>query len=203
MVETYPKRVAWVGNPLGLLFSPFAAISIVWGFYSLVSFFPSKGATFTSTSFTDTFPATIADIFFYVGMIWLGLYLAERIRILSSVRRYESTAAFCVIKPHLPEEKSVSDTKRGTRSSKDWVIEKGSGDELIAWAKAPNDMKQFAIRLLWSKIISESLADSSSRYLLRSQNDSNTDNLVRRVFELTHSIRFEKVRLGEESFTIE
>lgn len=199
LVENHPKPVKGFGTPVGFLSAPLSVVSIVWGFSSLMALGLKSADPVTPKFISTIFPNLIIDVFFYIGMVWLGLYLAERIRILCSIRRYQSTVALCVVKPQLEVDGNQRSAQSESRSDSNWELVDGSGDELIAWAKAPNTIGTFNVRVLWAKIISESLEDSSSRYLFKSENDPNTDNLVRKVFELTHNIRFEKARVEETS----
>lgn len=193
LVESHPRRVRWLGMPIGLCLAPLSAFCVIWGYRCLMAFGDAKATSVDSNFASERLPTVITDIFFYVGLIWLGMYFAERLRIFLGVRRFESIVALCVLKPSPTDHAVHPPISSEQLNTGLWELEEGSGDELVSWAKSPGHDSRFIVHLSWWKIISESVEGSSSRHLFKHGNDAISDNLVHKVFELTQNIRFEKI----------
>lgn len=197
LVENYPRLVRSKGIPLGFLSIPVSVFLTVWGFINLIGFssrnLPPMSPNFLSTAF----PSIIVEIFFYLGLIWLGLYIADWVRILFNVRRFESIIAVCSIQLVSNTELEHS-MDRSTTSSKDtWNLEEGAPQELLSWAKAPSELSRFVVSVSWSKMISEALVSSSTRYFCKGEANADTDRLVRKVFSLTQDVKLAKLDTNE------
>lgn len=198
LVESRPKMIPWLGVPLAYLLAPCSAFCTIWGYSCLMAFGPGKIIPVSPNFVSESLPFLITDIFFYIGLIWLGMYFAERIRILVGVRRFESTVALCSLKPSCGNGTQPSASGKDKRVTRHWDLEEGSGDELISWAKSPGQDLEFTVILSWRKLTSESLGDSSSRYVFKFENDPISDSLVHKVFELTQNISFKKISMVDE-----
>ncbi len=203
LVESHPQKKPWLGVPLGVLLAPCSAFCAIWGYSCLMAFGPGQAIPVTPNFISDSLPLLITDIFFYIGLIWLGMYFADRIRILVGVRRFESTIALCALRPCCSNQRHTSASGMDKRNSRHWELEEGSSDELVSWAKSPGQDSKFRVILSWRKVTSESLEDSSSRYIFKFENDPTSDSLVHKVFELTQNIRFEKILTGDDGEALE
>ena len=198
LVESHPKMIPWLGVPLGYLLAPCSAFCTIWGYTCLMAFGPAKASPVTPNFISESLPLLITDIFFYIGLIWLGMYFADRIRILVGVRRFESTVALCALKPASGNDNHLLGSGKDNRITRHWDLEEGSGDELISWAKSSGQDSEFMVILSWRKLTSESLGDSASRYIFKLENDPISDSLVHKVFELTQNISFKKILKEDE-----
>ncbi len=192
LVESHPRPVQSSAGSLGLVLALPAVAATVWGFSSLIGFSSVPVPSNTSELSLPLALGLLIDVFFFVGLVWLGLYIIDWVGVLVNVRQFESVIAICAVNRTAEDATDHSRVKPGRRGPNPWELDSDSNAELLSWAKAPEQSSSFHVEMAWSNIISESLEDSSPRYLFRGQNDPEYDGLVRKMFELTQNIRIEK-----------
>ncbi len=195
LVESFPRPLASVSNPVGFAFIPLAFFMSIWGFSSLMGFSSMEPHITTSNFLSARFPFLVADIFFYIGMIWFGLHVADWIRILFSVKRYESILALCAVEPSEMTRSMDVVEKKGLKRDSHLasVLEQGPSKDLLVWSKAPSKNARFTASVAWSKVITESLGRSSGRFYCKDVKDPDVDALVRKIISLTQHIHVRRI----------
>lgn len=195
LVESFPKPLSSVSNPLGFLFVPLAFFLTIWGFTSLLAFSSTTQGHTVSNFLSAHFPLIVVDIFFYVAMIWFGLHVADWIRVLFSVKRYESILALCAVESSEKTEFAAEVQAKACKHDEPLAstLEQGPTNELLVWSKTPSKNSRFRASLVWAKVITESLGDSSGRFYCKDVKDAEVDVLVRKIFALTQDIHVQRI----------
>ena len=113
-------------------------------------------------------------------------------RSLLGVRRFQSTIGLCTIRVADASEAMTLTPSKELKKAVGWRLDNEESEELVSWAKEPSLIQQFSVSLVWVKAVTESMADSPSRYFYKTLKDTQWDQLVKRVLELTQNLRFEK-----------
>ncbi|MGD9817833.1 MAG: hypothetical protein AB7V04_03940 [Desulfomonilaceae bacterium] len=192
MIESMPVVALSVVTPIAFILVPLCLYSMVMGFWSLIDFTSLEVPAIENALPSSIMQEMAGNIFFYLGLIWSGSYFSEWVRILLGVRRFQSTIGFCTIRIADTSEAMTLTPSKERKIGVGWRLDNEDSDELVSWAKDPSLIQQFSVSLLWIKAVTESMVDSSSRYFYKTIKDTQWDQLVKRVLELTQNLRFEK-----------
>ncbi len=197
LIENSPEPARSWSNPAALVYLPVIFMLLILGFSRLIHF----GRATTPMPYTEFMKYYFLDYLleaaFAIGLIIVGIRLAEMARRLFGVRKYRSALVFCQItasasaddlaatgssdREELPEE------RRGSR----WKGVEGTDDQFAGWAKDPARTAAFPVTLYWGEAVSASATSDGPRYLIHVRKSPSLDAAMERILQIPFNVDFE------------
>ncbi|HMK37044.1 MAG TPA: hypothetical protein VK463_18360 [Desulfomonilaceae bacterium] len=189
LVENFPHRVRSYSRPAGYLCLPLIFLLLVMGFSRLIHFnrpvAPIPYMDFLTTYFLDY----LMEVFFAIGLIVTGLYVADWARKLFDVRTYRSSVVFCHADAETHPEKAGVPAR--TPADVPWQNDGGTDERFARWAREPEGGRRFVVEACWAEILSESESGEAPRFLIHMKESPSLDMAMSRILTLPFCVSFE------------
>jgi hypothetical protein len=197
LIENTPEPVRYWSNPAAFVYLPIIFILLIMGFSRLIHFArstaPMPYAEFMKYYFLDY----LLEAAFAIGLIIVGMRLAEMARKLFGVRKYRSVLVFCRItsSPSAdgPSEASSSDREEPSREREGsrWKNVEGTDDQFAGWVKEPVRTGAFPVTLYWGEAVSASATSDGPRYVINVRKSPSLDAAMERILQIPFNVDFE------------
>ncbi len=194
LIENYPESVRHWAKPAGYVCLPVFFLLLTSGFTRLIDF----------RLITETIPHVeflrvylldyVLEVAFALGLIAVGLQLADVTRRLFGIQQFRSTAVFCYVGPTLPNRPTGP---RDSRSRSDpqtkmgWKIVEGVDEQFARWAKDPNTETRFRVNIYWAEVFSESVSAASPRLLTGMHKAPSVEAAMERILKIPLTAGFQ------------
>jgi len=196
LIESRPEAMFTVSRPGAFFCLPLIAIFLCVGFSRLINFnrpLPEiQHMDFLSGYLLDY----LLEVAFALGLILLGIYFSEWARRLFGLRKFRSLLVFCHLEPPQHQDTTASGQTRPSSTSDrpsgiPWHVSEGVDAKFAAWAKDPRTARRFQVDLDWAEASSESMDESSPRFLVGTRKSGPLDDLMARIVSLPFHVAFE------------
>jgi hypothetical protein len=194
LVENYPELVRYWASPVAYVCLPVFFLLLTAGFARLINF----------RLITDAVPHTeflrvylfdyLLEVAFALGLVIVGLQLADVTRRLFGVRKFRSTVVFCYVGQELPKPPradSASLQLFGKKMKTTWKIIEGVDEQFARWAKDPDTTTRFRVNIYWAEVFSESVGAGGPRLLTGMQNSPSVEAAMERILKIPLTAGFD------------
>lgn len=184
LIESHPEPATTVAKISAFLYLPLIYFPLTMGFSRLINFQRPMSQMPYSDFTALQLPDYIMETAFGVGLLLAGLYFAEWARRFFDIKRFRSFVIFCC-------SDEPTETREDAQTATMWVRAEGADERLAAWAKDPNNIERFNLRIYWAEGISEMAAPKSRRSLVRIMESRDLDSFMTRIISLPLSVHFQ------------
>ena len=194
LIENYPEPVRYWARPAAYVCLPIFFLLLTAGFTRLINF----------RLITDAVPHTeflrvylldyLLEVAFALGLVMVGLQLADVTRRLFGVRKYGSTVVFCYVGQGLPKPPRSDRAALQLFDKKmkaTWNIIEGVDEQFARWAKDPDSTTRFRVNIYWAEVFSESVGASGPRLLTGMQKSPSVEAAMERILKIPLTAGFD------------
>jgi len=140
----------------------------------------------------------LIEVAFALGLVVVGLHLAERARELFGVRRYRSALVFCHVGTH-GNRQSKGESGSQTRDVVNpfgeisWKTAHGVDEQFAQWVREPGRARRFTGVVYWADVLSESPSADGPRFVIGLQQSQSLDGAMRRILSIPFHVAFRSV----------
>jgi hypothetical protein len=187
LIENYPESVRNWARPAAYVCLPIFFLLLTAGFTRLINF----------RLITDTVPHLeflraylldyLLEVAFALGLIVVGLQLADVTRRLFGVRKFRSTAVFCYVGKTLPNPPpSGRDFRRRSdqQTKTEWKVIEGVDEQFARWAKDTYTETKFRVNIFWAEVFSESISAAAPRLLTGMHKSPSVEAAMERILKI-------------------
>ena len=198
LVESSPEPVASVSRPAGYLCLPFIPVLLTLGFDRLIDFHRPVSSVYYTTFLSEYLLDYVLEVAFALGMILSGAYFGHWARQLLGVRRFRSALVFC----HLTDDRVVDSRGHGMLAGSGrtggteevtWKSVDSIDPGFVAWARELDGPHTFRAQLYWAEVTTESISDTTPRYVADMQQSAELEAAMQRLIMLPFHVKFELV----------
>ncbi|MGO9117892.1 MAG: hypothetical protein ACLQPD_09810 [Desulfomonilaceae bacterium] len=194
LIENYPESVRYWARPAAYVCLPVFFLLLTAGFTRLINF----------RLITDAIPHLeflraylldyLLEVAFALGLIIVGLQLADVTRRLFGVRTFRSTAVFCYVGQTLPNPPTGGrDSRRRSdqQTKTEWKVVEGVDEQFARWAKDTNTETKFRVNIYWAEVFSESISAAAPRLLTGMHKSQSVEAAMERILKIPLTADFD------------
>lgn len=198
LVESSPEPVTSSSQPAGYLCLPFIPVFLTLGFDRLIDFHRPALSVYYTTFLSEYLLDYLLEVAFALGMILSGAYFGHWARQLLGIRRFRSALVFC----HITNDKALASCNRsmvtecaGTEGTAEltWKSVDSIDPRFVAWARELDGPHTFRVQLYWAEVTTESISDTTPRYVADMQQSAELEAAMQRLIMLPFYVKFERV----------
>jgi hypothetical protein len=194
LVENYPEPGRYWARPAAYVCLPIVFILLTAGFTRLTNFRLITDAVphmeFLRVYLFDYF----LEVAFALGLVMVGLQLADMTRRLFGVRKYRSTVVFCYVGQELPKPPQGDQASLqlfGKEIKTTWKVIEGVDEQFARWAKDPDTTTRFRVNIYWAEVFSESVGADGARLLTGMQKSPSVEAAMERILKIPLTAGFD------------
>ena len=194
LVENFPEPVRYWARPAAYVCLPIFFLLLTAGFTRLINFRLIADAV-PHTEFLRVYLLDyLLEVAFALGLLMVGLQLADVTRRLFGVRKYCSTVVFCYVGQELPKPPRSDHASLqlfGKKMKTTWKIVEGVDEQFARWAKDPDSTTRFRVNIYWAEVFSESVGAAGPRLLTGVQTSPSVEAAMERILKIPLTAGFD------------
>jgi len=189
LFESYPVQKNRRVNFLGYLLFPLSVCFLIWGFTTLINFRLDLPDMEYHEFFYRYFLGMVVQIAFPCFLVMAAFHLMSLIQRIFEISRFDSHLIACYCK--MDSSSEVSPPHETVSHSNKWRHFSGPENDLIQWIKNPESLREFSVKICWTRTETEAPLIWESRWITLMESDRELQGLIERLLDGLRKVQFE------------